>query len=165
MKYRVAFIIALAVVGAAFAAGAQPEPYDSSPTTYPWRNGVIEGPAGGPGGYAYGNGYGYDASFNGYGGVGPAGGPVPVNGYGAGGGYYPGYGYATVPYGGQQIYPLPGGGGGFSVSQTQDGSLNVTRFGPVWSSQLAPDGGARRRYFNYGGGGGFWSFIGSLWPF
>ena len=162
MKYRVAFAAALAVATVAAAAEAQPEPYDSSPVTYPWRNGAIGGPAAGPGGY------GYDAGYNGYPGPAAAGGPIPVNGYYAGynnNGYYPGYGYANAPYGGSQIYPLPGGGGGFSVTQTQDGSLNVTRFGPVWSSQLNPDGGARRRYYNYGGGGGFWSFLGSLLPF
>jgi hypothetical protein len=162
MKYLVALVAALAVAGIAAAAGAQPEPYDSGLVNYPWRNGAIQGPGGGYGGWGDGGGY------NGY-----PGGPVPVNGgYGGGGyggyggGYYPGYGYGTGGYGVPQIFPLPGGGGGFSVIQAQDGSLQVTRFGPVWSSQLAPNGAAGRQYYNYGGaGGGFWSFLSSIWPF
>ena len=166
---------ACALAGAAVAQPGPPPPYNDVPATYPWRNGPIDGPSGsGP----YGGGFG---GFGGYGGYGGGG------GFGGGGGYggYAGYGYGGYvagpgwgggpqgpgfagggyggpglgPGGAPAVFPLPDNGG-YAVGQNPDGSLSVIRYGPVWTSQVGPDGWSHRHYIRYG----FFPFSG-IWPF
>jgi hypothetical protein len=130
------------------AAVAQPAP----PATYPWRNGEIDGPGGsGPGpnggfgGYA---GYGGNGAGPDYAGPGGYPGPGPVGSGGAGGG----------PGGPPAIFPLPDNGA-YAVGLNPDGSLTVIRYGPVWTSEVGPNGWSHRHFIRYG-----LPFSG-IWPF
>ncbi len=162
-------------LGLACASAAYAQPYyHDAPVDYPWRNGVIEGPAViGPGPQAGPPG-GYDPNaYPGGGGpVDPSGAPGYPAGYTPGGGYgQPGYapGYGGPGYGGSPGYGGAGYGypaGGFpapdekggtiTVTQGPDGRILVTRFAPVWTSEVGPNGWAHRHYYHYGWPGSGW---------
>lgn len=148
--------VGLATLSLGAGATAQPyAPYADAPVAYPWRNGVIEGPAViGPGPEAPAPGYaapgyaptgGYDPNL-----------PYdPNTAYGATG-YAP---QGEVPIGPQGVaYPVAGYGGpggygqtqGVTVTQSPDGDILVTRYGPVWTSKVGPNGWAHRHYYHYG---------------
>jgi hypothetical protein len=179
---------ACALAGAAAAQPAgPPPPYNDTPAAYPWRNGAIEGPGpsvgvgGGGGGFEGGGGFGGGGDFGGYG-YGAAGGmpgwvngpPAPgyggggYGGFGGGGGGFGGGGFGGGGGGGfggggggggaPAIFPLPDNGA-YAVGQNPDGSLVVIRYGPVWTSQIGPNGWAHRRYISYG------LPMSGIWPF
>jgi hypothetical protein len=152
---------ACALAGAAVAQPAPPPPYNDTPASYPWRNGVIDGP-GGPGPYGggpgpYGGGGGYGGGGYAYGGYGAAGGYGGGGGYGGYGGGYGGGG-VVPPGGGPVVFPLPDNGA-YAVGVNSDGSLQVVRYGPVWTNEVGPNGWSHRRYIRYG-----FPFSG-IWPF
>jgi hypothetical protein len=153
--FAVAAAAACALAGAAVGQPAPP-PYNDTPASYPWRNGLIEGPGGpGPGPYGGFGGAGYGGNGAGPGYAGPAGypGPGPVNGPGDAGG-----GYGAGPGGPPAIFPLPDNGA-YAVGLNTDGSLTVIRYGPVWTSEVGPNGWSHRHYVHYG-----FPFSG-IWPF
>jgi hypothetical protein len=64
-----------------------------------------------------------------------------------------------VAAGGSAVFPAPNSGA-YAVSQNPDGTITVTRFGPVWSSSVGPKGWAHRHYYSYG-----WPVSGISVPF
>lgn len=169
----IAAAAACAIAGAAVAQPAPPPPYNDTPASYPWRNGMIEGPGGpapygGPPGYGgyggYGGGYGGYAGYGGGGGYGGPGGYGGSEGGGYGGGG-PGGVIGPPPGGAPVIFPLPDNGI-YAVGLNNDGSLEVVRYGPVWTNEVGPNGWSHRHYIHYGSPlGGIWPTISGLWPF
>ena len=98
-------------------------------------------------------GYGYGGAAGGY--AGYAGGGGYGGGYGGGGG---GGLVAPGPGGPPVVFPLPDSGA-YAVGVSSDGSLQVVRYGPVWTNEVGPNGWAHRHYIHYG-----FPFSG-IWPF
>ena len=77
---------------------------------------------------------------------------------GLGGGYGGGGGGRPAPEARPLIFPLPDNGA-YAVGLNPDGSLLVIRYGPVWTSEVGPNGWSHRHYISYG-----LPFSG-IWPF